>query len=53
MIPGPAHLYLFILYYEAWDFSLHIFDYNIKLEDLNMRDLCNSQYIDLPTQTCL
>ena len=36
MIPGPAHLYLFILYYEAWDFSLYISDYNIKLEDLNM-----------------
>ena len=30
IIPGPAHLYLFILYYEAWDFFLHIFDYNIN-----------------------
>jgi hypothetical protein len=36
MIPGPVHLYLFILYYGGWDFFLHNFDYNINYEDLNL-----------------
>jgi hypothetical protein len=35
-IPGPAHHYLFTLYYEVWDFLLKIFDHNINLQDFTL-----------------